>query len=97
MREIRPLPRFARDLKRLKRELPRGTLDFETLEYVLEFLAESKPLPEIFRDHALHGEWAGFRECHLDADWLLIYRLKPEQVVLHRTGTHRQMFKRTKG
>ncbi|MEK6807226.1 MAG: type II toxin-antitoxin system YafQ family toxin [Pseudomonadota bacterium] len=96
MKQIRALPRFARDLRRLKRELPRNTLDFEILEYVLEFLSEGKPLPEVFRDHALRGEWSGLRECHLDADWLLIYRVKPDAIVLHRTGTHQQMFKRAK-
>ena len=47
---------------------------------------------ESFREHALRDELAGLTECHLDADWLLVYRVTADEVVLHRTGTHRDVF-----
>ena len=50
-------------------------------------------LPEALREHSLSGEYAGFSECHLDADWLLVYRVTRDRVVFHRTGTHRQLFR----
>lgn len=75
MREIVFTRRFERDFRRLKRKIPRHALDYETLEYVLELLQTGKPLPEAFREHPLEADFAGFNECHMDADWLLIYRV----------------------
>ena len=93
MKEIVFTRRFERDFRRLKRKLPRSVLDYETLEYVLALLQAGKPLPEAFREHPLEGDFAGFTECHVDADWLLIYRVLHHRVVLHRTGTHRDLFR----
>ena len=93
MREIVFTRRFERDFRRLKRRLPRYALDYETLEYAFGLLQTAIPLPEAFREHALEGEYVGFTECHMDADWLLIYRVKRNRVVFHRTGTHRELFR----
>ena len=93
MKEIVFTRRFERDFRRLKRRIPRHALDYETLEYAFEMLQADKPLPEAFREHALDGEFAGFTECHVDADWLLIYRVQRRRVVFHRTGTHRDLFR----
>ena len=96
MKEIVFTRRFERDFRRLKKALPRGKLDYETLEYLFMLLQSGKPLPEAFREHPLTGEYAGFVECHVDADWLLVYRVKRDRVVFHRTGTHRQLFRARK-
>ena len=96
MREIVFTRRFERDFRRLKRELPRQALDYETLEYVFGLLQMAKPLPEAFREHVLQSEYAGFTECHVDADWLLIYRVKRNRIVFHRTGTHGELFRTPK-
>lgn len=93
MKEVVLTRRFERDFRRLKRRVSRQAVDYETLEYVLDLLQAGKALPEVFREHPLGGDFAGFYECHLDADWLLIYRVQRHWVVLHRTGTHRDLFR----
>ena len=93
MREIVFTRRFERDFRRLKRKLSRQALDYETLEYVFALLQMARPLPEAFREHSLQDEYAGFVECHMDADWLLIYRVTRNRIVFHRTGTHRELFR----
>ena len=97
MKEIVFTRRFERDFRRLKRRLSSHALDYETLEYVFELLQRGKSLPEAFREHGLAGEYAGFTECHVDADWLLVYRVTRSRIVFHRTGRHRDRFRqRTK-
>jgi len=61
---------------------------------VLTLLAAGKPLAEKYHDHALHGEYTGYRECHITPDWLLVYKIKANVLilVLHRTGTHSDLF-----
>ncbi|MDR2513813.1 MAG: type II toxin-antitoxin system YafQ family toxin, partial [Christensenellaceae bacterium] len=56
--------------------------------------AEGKPLPEKYSDHALTGNWIGHRDCHIQNDWLLIYRIEEDSLVLvlSRTGTHSDIF-----
>ena len=97
MKEIVFTRRFERDFRRLKRKIPRHALDYGTLEYAFELLQAGKPLPEAFREHILEGDFAGFTECHVDADWLLIYRILRHRIVLHRTGTHRDLFRARRG
>jgi mRNA interferase YafQ len=93
VREIVFTRRFEQDFRRLKRKLPRYALDYDTLQYVFGLLQSPGSLPEEFREHSLDGEYAGFTECHVDADWLLIYRIRRNRVVFHRTGTHRELFR----
>ena len=93
MKEIVFTRRFERDFRRLKKRLASHVLDYETLEYVFELLQRGQSLPEAFREHSLKGDYAGFKECHVDADWLLIYRATSTRIVFHRTGTHRDLFR----
>lgn len=93
MKEIVFTRRFERDFRRLKKRLRSHVLDYETLEYVFELLQRGKPLPEAFREHGLERDYAGFTECHVDADWLLIYRITRSRIAFHRTGTHRELFR----
>jgi mRNA interferase YafQ len=51
-------------------------------------------LPEKFRDHKLQGNFAGCRKCHIEPDWLLIYRIVKNEVIFERTGTHSDLFKK---
>ena len=81
---------FKKDVKRMKK---RGR-DMEKLNEVVTLLQNGTPLPWEFRDHALSGDYIGFRECHIQSDWLLLYYIDKEQIVLvcSRTGTHSDIF-----
>lgn len=81
---------FKKDFKLAMR---RG-LKTELLEEVIASLAMGETLPTKNRDHALTGNWIGYRECHILPDWLLIYRIEDEVLVLtlSRTGTHSNLF-----
>lgn len=88
MRRIRQQAQFDDDLRRQRR---RGR-DIEELIAVVELLAENGDLPEGYRPHRLSGEWKGVWECHIEADWLLIYEVTSDEVLLIRTGTHTELF-----
>ena len=90
MLKIKYLTSFKRDYKRIVR---RG-YDIHRLETVIGLLAEQKPLPEKYRDHSLVGDYAGCRECHITPDWLLIYEIYEDELILYltRTGTHSDLF-----
>ena len=85
---IRQAARFRRDVKRLRRQ----GRDLAQLELVIKTLAAEKPLDGRYRDHALVGNWHGFLECHLQPDWLLIYRVEGDELQLARTGSHAELF-----
>jgi mRNA interferase YafQ len=84
--------KFLKDLKLAKR---RG-LNIQELVDVTDMLQEGKELPEKCRDHTLTGIYKGYRECHINPDWLLIYKKKDaiKVVSLYRTGTHPDLFKK---
>lgn len=95
MRTVEYSSAFRRDYKRIK-ATPRyrlGQLD-ALLTAVLECLVNDKSLPDTNRDHALKGDWADYRECHLKPDLLLIYR-KPDDNTLRlaRLGSHSDLFR----
>lgn len=81
---------FKKDFKRIKN---RG-YDISRLEKIVELLANEVPLPEQFKDHNLSGNYNGFRECHIAPDWLLIYQVNNNELVLvlSRTGSHSDLF-----
>jgi len=66
--------------------------EIETFIHVAELLAAGREVPSNFRPHALSGEWTGYSEFHLDADWLVIYQDRRDEVVFWRSGTHRELF-----
>lgn len=88
--EVHPSSRFKRDLKLVKR---RG-YDERLLTEVIKKLASGSILGEKYLDHALSGNYKGFRECHITSDWLLIYQIREEKLLLllTRTGTHSDLF-----
>lgn len=86
----KPTTAFRRDVRKChKRGLP-----MEELQSVIRQLAAENVLEARYRDHALSGNYAGCRECHIRPDWLLIYRIDHGELllVLTRTGTHADLF-----
>lgn len=90
MLEIVLSNQFRKDLKTANK---RG-YNLELLNDVVDSLAQGQPLPAKNRDHELSGEYRGFRECHIQPDWLLIYRIDNGELLLFlsRTGTHSDLF-----
>lgn len=88
MRRIAQRRRFRDDLRRQKR---RGK-DIADLIAAVELLAEQGALPSAYRPHKLSVEWRGVWECHIEPDWLLIYAVTDEEVLLIRTGSHADLF-----
>ena len=84
--EVKQTSRFKRDYRIAKK---RG-YDIQSLRDIIIQLADGIPLPAKNRDHALTGDWFGYRECHITGDWLLVYRKEDDILVLTltRTGTH---------
>ena len=82
--------KFRKDYKRIKK---RG-YDLDLLDDVIDRLLREEELDERHRDHALSGDYVGFRECHIQPDWLLIYAVSKSELVLtaSRTGTHADLF-----
>lgn len=90
MLELIMTNQFKKDLKRVKK---RGK-DLSLLKEVLQLLREEQLLEEKYRDHALTGDYIGFRECHVQPDWLLVYAISKEKLILtaSRTGSHSDLF-----
>ena len=76
--------KFKQDVERQKR---RGK-DTDKLRTIIESLCQHRPLEPKHRDHALTGDWKGWRDCHVEPDWVLIYRRDGGTLILGRTGTH---------
>lgn len=92
MRTIDRASVFKRDYKREAKGPHRTTLDHE-LRLILMALATDQPLDAKYRDHDLSGDWAGYRECHIKPDLLLIYRKSDTDTLrLARLGSHSELF-----
>ena len=90
MLKIRYHTSFKKDYKRI---VKRG-YNIKLMEEIIQKLAKGEQLPEKNKDHLLSGEYTGCRECHITPDWLLIYEMDHESIVLYltRTGTHSDLF-----
>ncbi len=88
MLRIRQSTQFRRDIKRLNRQ----GADLSKVEMVVKVLVAQEPLAERYRDHPLTGNWVGYRDCHIQPDWLLIYRVVDDELQLARTGGHAEVF-----
>ena len=82
---------YKRDLKRLANQ-PEILLSAEMID-VLHHLLYGKNLPEKYKDHALSGNWKGFRDCHIKNDLVLIYHVNNEGLTLVRLNTHSEVFR----
>jgi mRNA interferase YafQ len=83
--------KFKRDLKLAKRR----NKDIPSLQDIMKKIEHEKPLEPRLKDHVLTGNWVGYRELHIEPDWLLIYKLISDEkvVIFVRTGTHSDLFK----
>ena len=89
MREILYSNRFKQDIKRARKR----QLNLSKLQNIIDLLASDHPLPIKCRPHKLSGNYAGYWECHIEPDWLLIYSLDLGTLDLAATGTHSDLFK----
>ena len=87
---VKPTSRFQKDLKLASK---RG-YNIDLLTAVIKDLADGIPLDRKYKDHPLGGDYHGCRECHITPDWLLIYEITEENLILYltRTGTHSDLF-----
>ena len=81
---------FKKDYKRIKKQ----NKDLFNLRAVIEKLVAGQSLEPRFRDHQLSGSWKGHRNCHIEPDWILIYRITADDLYLERTGSHSELFKK---
>jgi mRNA interferase YafQ len=87
---VKPTNRFRKDYKTMEKR----NLDMTLLDDVISKLAQGIPLPEHNRDHSLVGKYIGHRGCHIQPDWILIYRIDGNVLVLSltRTGSHSDLY-----
>ncbi|MFN8490126.1 MAG: type II toxin-antitoxin system YafQ family toxin [Caldilineaceae bacterium] len=88
MLRVRQSTQFKRDIKRLKKQ----GLDLSQLEAVVKKLIAQEVLERHYRDHPFLGNRKGYRECHIEPDWLLIYRIEGDELQLAETGSHADLF-----
>ncbi len=80
---------FKKDFKRVSKQ----GKDLEKLEFIIETLLSKKILDPKFKDHPLSGKWKNHRDCHIEPDWVLIYQITSDSLILERTGSHSDLFK----
>ncbi len=80
---------FDKDIERLQK---RGK-SWEKIKTIIKILINEEFLPERCRDHKLIGNYKGRRECHIEPDWLLIYKVEDPEITFERTGSHSDLFK----
>ncbi len=90
MLKLSTTTRFNKDLKLCQKR----NYNLQLLFRIVNILRIPKPLPPQNKDHDLKGNYSGCRECHISPDWLLIYRIKDDELMLYRTGTHSDLFKK---
>ena len=92
MLTLKTTTKFRKDYKKIKK---RG-LDVSLLEKIIQDLLEEKTLDRKYNDHALTGNYLGFRECHIQPDWLLLYTVNKNELILtaSATGSHSDLFKK---
>ena len=89
MKAIFQTSQFEKDFKRIKKQ----GKDLSKLKEDVSAMANSEGREERHRDHALSGIWAGSRDCHIEPDWILIYRVDDGHLFLERTGSHSDLFR----
>lgn len=80
---------FKRDVKKAKKQ----GKDCSKLKKVTDQLIEEKPLAAKYKDHILTGNYTGYRECHIEPDWLLIYTVEEDKIFFERLGSHSELFR----
>lgn len=89
MLQVRYSTRFKKDFKSCVKQHK----NLQLLHDIIETLSIPEALPQKNRDHMLSGDYSGYRECHIEPDWLLIYQQTDTELKLARTGSHADLFK----
>lgn len=89
MRTLKRTSQFKRDAKRIKKQ----GKDLNKLKQIIERLLSGDDLEPRYHDHVLQGKYATIHECHIEPDWLLLYKLTETELILIRMGTHSDLFK----
>jgi mRNA interferase YafQ len=85
-------PKLVRKFKKDYKKAQKSGKNIKKLEKIMEDLCAERPLTAKNKDHQLYQNWAGYRECHIEPNWLLIYRYEPGEVIFVRTGSHSELF-----
>lgn len=88
MIKVTTTKRFEKSKNRMKK---RGE-DFSELKRVVQYLAKGEKLPKKYKDHSLKGNYKGYRDCHIKPDWVLIYKITDDEIILYDTGSHSDLF-----
>ena len=90
MLTVKPTSKFKKELQKAQK----SGKDISKLNIIIKKLANEEPLPAENKDNQLKGNFKGFRECHIEPDWLLIYKIYENQLILslERTGSHSDLF-----
>lgn len=80
---------FNREYKKIKKS---GQKDMKKIDDVMQTLIAGASLPVRNRDHALSNNYKDRRECHIEPDWLLIYKIENDTIIFERTGSHSELF-----
>jgi mRNA interferase YafQ len=89
VKQVNSSTAFEKDIEKLNRRYK----DMEKLKSIVRSLVNGEKLDQIYRDHKLTGNYYSYRECHIESNWLLIYKLDNEVLFLIRTGTHNDLFR----
>jgi len=81
---------FKKDYKKVKKQ----NKDLSKLKIVIEKLLDQQTLEPRYKDHQLTGNWKNHRDCHIEPDWILLYQLTDNTLILERTGSHSELFKK---
>lgn len=88
MKSIRRTAQFNKDVRKMQRRVK----NLDKLKRVIKLLLSGNPLPPRLRDHELTDPWKGTRDLHIEPDWLLLYEMDDDELVLIRTGSHADLF-----
>ena len=87
-------PAFTRQFDKDVKRMQRRAKNLEKLKTIIRSLIAEESLNPIFHDHKLIGNWKARRECHIESNWLLIYKIEENRIIFERTGTHSDLFRK---
>ena len=87
-------PIYSRQFDKDAKRMHRRRKNLEKMKIIIRSLVAEEPIDPIYRAHKLIGNWQGRRECHIESDWLLIYKIDGGRIIFERTGTHSDLFRR---
>ena len=87
-------PIYTKSFRKQYKQMKKRGVDIDKLVEVMNMIINEQPLPAKYKNHPLYGKWAGSFDCHVQGDWVLIYKPDPDAgtVTFHRTGSHSDLF-----